>query len=351
LLANQKQIYYRLIALWAVCEGVLGGIIHGFNLPISGLIIGGSAVILISLIAYYVPSKGSIIKATILVAIFKMMLSPHSPLPAYFAVFFQGIAGELIFFLLNATSPSRNKYFKVLCIVFAAIALVESGVQRIITMTIIYGIDFWKAVNDFISNLAGQQSVTNYSLYITAGYVALHLVAGIFIGWLSGNIPINIKQWRTDDQFKFLLQHETLTSVNHIRNARSGKKSRWKTGLRIVWIILLILFIQSEFKIGAPLLSSDEVLHILIRSFIILLTWYFLVSPLMLLLMKKWLAKQQSKSQSTINEILLLIPSTKLLLEKSWEYSSDKKGFRRLNKFLKIVLTNSLIELARLESP
>jgi hypothetical protein len=123
------------------------------------------------------------------------------------------------------------------------------------------------------------------------------------------------------------------------------KRRKIKTGLFIIWIILLALFIQSQFKIGAPLLSSDEVLRILIRSVLILLTWYFVVSPLLLILMKKWLAKQQAKSKNTISEVLLLIPSTQLLIEKSWQRTADRKGFKRLNTFLKIVLINSLDEV------
>ncbi len=50
------------------------------------------------LIAYYVPLKGAILKATIIVAIFKMMLSPHTPPSAYIAVFFQGLLGQVLFF-------------------------------------------------------------------------------------------------------------------------------------------------------------------------------------------------------------------------------------------------------------
>ena len=52
-----QQLYYRLIALWVVCEALLGGIIHGFKLPVSGLIVGSSAVVCICLIAHYVPSR------------------------------------------------------------------------------------------------------------------------------------------------------------------------------------------------------------------------------------------------------------------------------------------------------
>ena len=66
--APQSLIFYRLIALWALSEAMLGGIIHGLRIPVSGLIVGSCAVICICLIAWYVPKKGSILKATIIVA-------------------------------------------------------------------------------------------------------------------------------------------------------------------------------------------------------------------------------------------------------------------------------------------
>ncbi|MES1224974.1 MAG: hypothetical protein ABUT20_56320, partial [Bacteroidota bacterium] len=140
---TNNQIYYRFIALWILCEAMLGGIIHGFKIPVSGLIIGSCSVICISLIAYYVPAKGSIIKATIIVAIFKMMLSPQASFPAYIAVFFQGFVGELLFF--------NKRFYLVACMLLAILTLLESATQRIFVLVIVYGTDFWKAINEFIS--------------------------------------------------------------------------------------------------------------------------------------------------------------------------------------------------------
>ena len=47
-----QQVYYRIIALWVLCEVMLGGIIHVLHIPVSGLIVGSAAVIFICLIAY-----------------------------------------------------------------------------------------------------------------------------------------------------------------------------------------------------------------------------------------------------------------------------------------------------------
>ena len=330
----KNQIYYRLIALWALCEGVLGGIIHGFNLPVSGLIVGSAAVIIICMIGYYVPGRATIMKATILVCIFKLMLSPQSPLPAYVAVLFQGSIGLLFFW--------NKKFFKISCLLFATLALLESGVQRVLVMTILFGMNFWKAVNDFINGLTHEKEITNYSLYLVSGYILLHLIMGIFVGWSAGRIPKRMEQLRTHHQNYFV-------SIDGEQNfipqqSVSPRKRKLKTGLFIIWIVLLVLFLQSQFNIGKPLLSSNLSLQIFIRSILIILAWYFVVSPITLLLLKRWLTKQKEKSQSDIQAILELLPSTKLLLEKSWQLSSAYKGIRRLNEFSKIVLVNSLRE-------
>src|ERR1044071_7330386 len=165
---TNSLIYYRLIALWVLNEAMLGGIIHGFKIPVSGLVVGSCAVICICLIAWYNPKKGAIIKATIIVAIFKMMLSPQAPPPAYIAVFFQGLMGEIFFW--------RRRLFMLSCMLVAVLSLLESGFQRILMLTIVYGMEFWTVVNEFVNRLTKQSKPTNYSLLIGAGYVLLHLV-------------------------------------------------------------------------------------------------------------------------------------------------------------------------------
>src|SRR5688572_20713155 len=178
-------IYYRLIALWVLCEAMLGGIIHALRIPVSGLFVGSCAVICICLIAYYVPARGAILKATLIVAIFKMMLSPQAPPPAYLAVFFQGLMGELLF--LN------RRIYKVSCVLLGLIALLESGLQRIIALTIVYGNDLWVAINEFINGITQQQQLTNYSLLLAAAYVILHVVAGLLVGWWAALLPQQIR--------------------------------------------------------------------------------------------------------------------------------------------------------------
>jgi ABC-type thiamin/hydroxymethylpyrimidine transport system permease subunit len=148
----------------------------------------------ISLLAWHFPQRGIILKATIIVCVFKMMLSPHSPATAYIAVLFQGLAGELLF--LN------RKYFRISCLLLAVIALVESAIQRLLVLTILYGTQLWEAVNIFLSRLSGESSPTSYSWYFAAGYVLLHLVVGIFVGRFIATLPARLIKTNAFDNEK-----------------------------------------------------------------------------------------------------------------------------------------------------
>lgn len=316
-------IYYRLIALWVLCEAMLGGIIHAAKIPVSGLIVGSCAVICICLIAFYNPTKGAIIKATIIVAIFKMMLSPQAPPLAYLAVFFQGVIGELLFW-------NRN-YYRISCLLLGLIALLESGLQRIIVLTIVYGNNFWKVINDFINELTKQKDFTNYSLIIGIGYVLLHVVVGLLIGWWSGTIPRKVALWKQQLQF---FDEEKQISLEQKR-----KKRKWlKKGVLIIWIFLLLLYCQSYFKIGKPILPSNLPLQIFIRSVIIILAWYFLIGPLVSFLVKNWLQKKQLRSKEGIQEVAKLLPGIQKLIFLSWINSKSKKGIKRVDLFVKNIL-------------
>jgi nucleoside-triphosphatase THEP1/ABC-type thiamin/hydroxymethylpyrimidine transport system permease subunit len=325
-----KLIYYRLIALWVLCEAMLGGIIHGFKIPVSGLIVGSCAVICICLIAYYVPAKGAIIKATIIVAIFKMMLSPQAPPPAYIAVFFQGLTGELLFW--------RKRFFRLSCLLLGVIALLESGLQRIIVLTIIYGNDLWKVINDFINGITKQKTTTNYSLIIASGYVLLHFVAGLLAGWWASVLPGRIIKWGKEEGNKIVIRNDIAATIP----VRSKSRRQLKKGLFIVWILLILLYVQSYFRIGTPLLPYHISLKILLRSLIIILSWYFILGPLLKQLLHYWLKKKKTQSQQDIQQVLQLLPSMQQLVAQGWRLTIGKRGWKRMIACAKLILVHAL---------
>ena len=327
-----KQVFYRLIALWVLCEAVLGGLMHAVKIPFTGIFVSSGAVICICLIAYYVPVKGAILRATLIVAIFKMMLGPHTPPTAYVAVFFQGLMGQLLFFNL--------RFFRLSCILLAVFALVESAVQRIIVLTVLYGNNFWNALNEFIRKLTGETTVTNYSLAVATGYIIMHAFIGMMVGVIAGSIAWQSKSWSILHQ-EYLLPHPG-EEQPEIRPGSTRKKRKIKYLFIFIWIALIILFLQSSLHIGKPLIPSQVSLQIILRSLLIILTWYFLLSPLLSALIRKWLHRQQIRSQSDIDQVILMLPSAKYIFLKSWQLSSASKGWKRISVFCKIVLVNTL---------
>jgi hypothetical protein len=330
-ISPDKQIYYRLIALWVLCEAIAGGMMHAVKIPFTGMIISSGAVICICLIAYYVPAKGAILKATIIVAVFKMLLSPHTPPTAYMAVFFQGLMGQLLFFNI--------RYHRLSCILLAVFALVESAIQRIVVLTVLYGTNFWSAVNEFLKKISNQSAVTDYSLFIATAYIALHAIAGLVVGLFAGSIVWQSKSWN------ILHEEYLIPDVNTKTNTTTkpgNSKRKMKLVFISIWFILMTLFIQSYFRIGTPILPADFTLRILLRSILIVLTWYFFLSPALSFFIKKWLTRQQIKSESDINQITLMLPSVQNLLMKSWELSAKEKGVSRLSMCSKIILMNTL---------
>jgi hypothetical protein len=95
---DRRLAVERLTALWALNEAGLGGIMHAFRTPFTGIFVGGLAIVMITLIAHFSERKWSAVtRALVIVLIVKAAASPHSPLPAYLAVSFQGLMGALIF--------------------------------------------------------------------------------------------------------------------------------------------------------------------------------------------------------------------------------------------------------------
>lgn len=228
-MSNKNTIvYYRLIALWAVCEAMLGGIIHGLKIPVSGLVIGSCAVTCISLIAWYYPVRGAILKATLIVAVCKMLLSPQASFPAYIAVFFQGALGELFF--------RKRKFFALSCMLLALLSLIESGFQRIAVLTIVYGNGLWTTIDEFIGRLAG--SYKNYSSWIAGSYLAIHLLTGFIMGKWTAALPSRLERWQQNDLYRIAISENYSWAGDKTRKKKLSRKI-----FIIVWLIFLALYI------------------------------------------------------------------------------------------------------------
>ena len=111
---RNAKIITRLTALWALSEAGLGGVLHAIQFPFTGLLVGGFAIVLISLIAYFSDHKwDTIFRSLLVVLIIKLAVSPHSPPTSYLAVSFQAFMAALIFNKnIKATNYQIDTYKK-----------------------------------------------------------------------------------------------------------------------------------------------------------------------------------------------------------------------------------------------
>ena len=328
-----KQVYYRLIALWVICEAFAGGIMHAAKLPFTGLVVSSLAITCITLIAYYVPSRSAIIKATVIVAIFKLMLSPHSPPTAYLAVFFQGLMGQLLF--------SSRRYFKIAAVIMGFLALVESAIQRILVLLIFSGTDLWEAVDTFIQKTTGKKELTEYSFKLASGYIIIHALMGIFAGIAAARLAKASAGWKNN--YPSLIIYDK-KNASTIVTKKDGSRHKLKPVFIILLLVLVALYIQSYLWPAHSIIPKNIILNIVLRSILILLVWYLIIGPLVMLLIKRSLKQQQQKYKQEINEVMALLPQTKYIFKESFKLSGNKNGLGRIKLFLKILLINVLAD-------
>lgn len=320
-LKDNKYIIQRLTALWALNESGLGGFMHALNLSFSGILVGGISIISISLIAYFSKSiVKSVLKALTIVLLIKLAVSPHSPLTAYFAVLFQAFIGIGLFLAFS--------FKKVVFLIFGMLTFAESALQKLLTLTIIYGMSLWegldfygKWVTEKLSFLPNIEASKLLMLFFVSVYALLGLVVGFYINHLINRI-----------QSIDSIEDYQLTVKKYQGDA---KKKRSKRNKRLVFWLLTIAFLAIAFVY----LDNDsdgwqKALNVIIRSLAVLFIWLFLVSPLLMKLLKKILEKRQSSYQQEIDHALSLFPYLKNVVSIAWKVSKEKKGLFRITEFV-----------------
>jgi hypothetical protein len=325
---NQK-LYLRLVSLWILVESFLGGILHGLKIPVTGLVVGGAAMTCIILLARHFPQRGSILKATFLVAIFKLILSPHSPVAAYFAVFFQGILGELIL--------RNQKFFLLRCLAFGFLTLLESAFQRLLILILLSGTDFWVALDAWLIKTTGRQEFSGFTKVLAGTYVLLHVVAGLFLGWAGWKIS----NWNPSDfpkEWKITPSAES----SDLNPAETKNKRSRSIGILwiFVWVVAFGLFFQAWMQPRSALLPPGKILELILRFVLIITTWKIFLNPFLEKILRRWLDAKKGPLKESIQEIQWLLPELQTLVQQAWIRSGT--GLGRIARFLKILFFNLL---------
>lgn len=318
---NQLSIH-RLTALWAFSEAGLGGFLHAFKSPFTGLILGSISICLISLICHYSADKWKdLMKALSIVLLIKILVSPHAMITAYFAVAFQGILGALLYQLLGINSLSVA--------LLSILGMIESALQKVVSLTIIFGKSIWEAIDglgDWIGRNFSIFLPVDSSIVIIGSYVFIYFIFGViltvFILRLLANVRLGLDDKRFQIELKALAEKEEALEKN-------GKRKR----VKFIFIVVSLALVIGLSLVGLNESPWYSAFYILLRAALILLIWFGFIAPLLMKLMRKYLLKKQSSLGKEVNQTLSIFPYLKQIAKLSWNQAAEKKGISRFQSF------------------
>lgn len=303
---------YKLTLLWAFAESGLGGLLHGLHVPVTGFVLGAFSIVIISLIGRYSTNPArDILTSTFLVMAVKFSVSPHSPLPAYVALLFQGCAGAFLFkfFRYNAFT----------LIGFSILAMVESAIQKPLVATLIFGEELWLAIDEYVNKLMGTfaaYTVENFSIYFLLIYTIIYAFWGLVVGVWAYKLPGKLAVF-------------SITTENVDGNMTLPvieKRKHWVFIMILLIVLLLLTFYVIEMP--APLLY-------IIRTLLIIIFIYAVITPLI----KYFLKRFAQERYSFVNDFYSELPHLKNTVLQANRVATTHKGFyKRWSTFLLCLL-------------
>lgn len=306
-------VILKLIFLWAFVEAGLGGLLHLFHIPVTGLVVGGFAVIIIVLLAKYSNNNYAVLlKALGIVLAVKFLVSPYTPFGAYVAVGFQGLLAVLLFpiFKLN----------KITVFLFATLIMIESGLQKPIIAYYVFGKEFWNVTVSVIVDLfrLSKENVNATIIFFLIIYMVMYLLWGILLSHWANYIRENIETLHVDrnviKKISFQISEQKIG-----KNEKKRRKYFLPAGLIIIGITLLTLL----------LIGKLDVFY-LVRAVIILL-FLIIAAPLLIKKHQNFLFR---KNKAIVSSIVEAIPKIKFNTQIAWKLSRQSKGINRIKQFV-----------------
>lgn len=306
-----SQVIYKLTLLWAFAESGLGGLLHGFKLPITGFVLGAFSVVIISLMAHFSKKPYSdIIRATLMVLVIKFAVSPHSPLPAYVAVLFQGVLGALTFQFIKHNAWS--------VVLFSLVVLIESAIQKPLVATLLFGTELWVALDELMNRVFtffGITGVQHFSLKFLTLYLSIYSIWAVIVAVWAYRLPAQLQKIDIDR-----------SKLERNRQNVLSKKNR--SGKIFYSILLLVLLILLAFH----LLESTNPWIYVVRTALILFVVYALVVPIL-----KWvLVKFSAKHQPFVQDYMLELPRFQTAVQHAFLLSKSEINYwKRTTAFVR----------------
>lgn len=323
--------FQRLTAVWALSECALGGVLHAMKLPFTGVILASVAVVIITLMLRLSHHKPSLVLSALMVVLsVKFMLSPHTSPTAYLAVSFQAILGYIVYVLLGSGFLST--------LLFAVLALLESALQKILVLTILFGKSLWESIDvwgEWVSGQMGSTSFGKASYLIIGIYVGIYALAGVLAGIGAYALVREVAASWEDNKARLMLNAENQLSWKV--GKKSKKKYRFFLPLAILLLIVATYFLKES--------SQNAFLQVgilMVRVTGILFLWYRIVAPVLIRVIRSFFKRKATKLGDEVEATLVLLPYIAWIVRFSWQETKHLKGLNRTRAFIVQALLNIL---------
>jgi hypothetical protein len=339
----------RLTALWALAEVALGGALHALRLPFTGLFVGGSAVLLLTLIAHAareggLPVRRALLGATAVTLVLKAAASPHSPLGAYVAVGFQGLMAAA---LLPALGPRVGPF------VLAVIALVESALQKALVLAVLFGAPLWEAVDAL-----GESAVRAFgaepggagrlSVWLVGGYVGLHVVAGVGVGVLAGRLPGHVARAQRSPEVARLTAAAGRATREREAERAIQQRPAWRRrpAVRRVLVVAAGLAVFAALHgrgTGGDGSAWTAAALSVARALTVLAVWTVAVAPALVAVLHRALGRRRGRYAGEVARATALLPRLRVLAPLAWREASVAGPLGRFGRFATLVTAAALV--------
>ncbi len=307
----------RLLAWWVFSETGLAGILHAWRFPWTGVWAGGFSALVISLLGKNGTRSPELLRQTLMVLAAKIAGAPHTPPMAYLSVGFQGLVGA---WLWRKTGGFLWKFRTLL-----ALGFLQSATQRLLVLTVLFGVGFWEALGKWSKEMAMRMGMTSTSatewIAIWIGvYLLGYVVAWFFASAVMAHFPEKLPE---------LSQAPSPALPEKLKQ----RIPRWiKAGVALLVLSLLAWF--------APEGKGRDWLWIFLRGWLVLLGWMVLIEPFVKKILRSWADKQLSTHASDWKAVIAFLPTLPDTLSRSWIQSKNIPGFlQRIAFFLALALS------------
>jgi hypothetical protein len=306
----------RLILLWALVEISLGGFLHMFRIPLTGISVGSIAILTVFLIARASETYKEVLQAFITVAGLKLFFSPQASPFSYLAMFVQTLC------MLPLIGHYRNPG-KWLITSLILLASLYSPLQKMLILWLTLGNELLVGMVEWLHGIHPISHLSEgiWWVPITA-WIMIHLIAGVIISvfairWKTGfNIDNHLSEkWTLFNQQE---QSRPLT----MRNPRRTN------------VLVVLFFLVTIPVLILPLLNHDSWVLMIIRPLVLFGIWFIVIRPII----RFWgMHRRLSTNESMMHQqIQSIIPIFRRGVLFSWVEAKQVSWFRLPARFITV---------------